>query len=487
MATWAGVVRISQMGARRIGDANVHADRDQLAAIEQHARAHAAKLVILPPELDVSGGLPLEKRPSLMAAIQGVERGEYDAIIVAYLSRLGRSVREQLRAWDRVEAAGGRIIVVQEGIDTSTPTGRLQRTILLGIAEHERELHVERFANLREWATAAGIWQHRQTPLGYSRDAASRKLVPDIDSPRVLRAFNDRAATVPISAIARNLNLTPGGARALLRNRVYLGELHVGQHVNLTAHPAIIDPEVFDAVQHARVTRPAKSSPHPALLASLVRCSGCGHVMSRNGASYACSRQHSDGLCPAPATITARILDEYVERVALVALRELVTDVAVDERRVRDARAAVIVAERELAAYLEAVEAAGLAAETFAAGARKRQEAIDVARGNMRRVIGVRPTVIDGDVIALWPQFDGSERNHLLCGLIEAVVVRKVGRGNVVPVADRARIIRHGAGIFATYGGGGLAMPLVAFFPDADHPSVLGMASGEDALKGRGG
>lgn len=482
--TWAGVVRISHMGSRRAGDENVHADRDQLHAIEQHAHAHNARLVVLPPELDVSGGLPLEQRPSLLAAIQGVERGEYDAIVVAYLSRLGRSVREQLRAWDRVEAAGGKIIVVQEGIDTSTPTGRLQRTIMLGIAEHEREQHAERFENLRGWATTAGIWQRRQTPLGYTRDPGTRKLVANTDAVRVVRAFGDRLAGVPVSMIARDLKMTPSGVRALLRNRVYLGELRVGEHVNPAAHPALVDPELFEAVQHARITRPPKRSAHPALLAGLARCAGCGHVMARTGTAYACARHHSDGTCQAPAAITGRILDEHVTRIALHQLARLRTRMAGDEGRVRQARADVAAAERELAAYLDAVQAAGLAPDTFAAGARKRQAAITEVRNTLAQLVTTRPAIIDGDAVALWPDLDGTERNHLLCGLLEAVVVQKVGRGRVVPVAERVRVLRAGAGIFGAYGGGGRALPLVAVFPDADDEGVLGVPPGEDALEG---
>src|SRR5688572_21172760 len=106
MERWIGLVRVSFMGTRVAGTENVHADRDQLDAIERHAQAHNANVHILPPELNVSGGLPLEKRPGLLAAIEAIERGEYDALIVAYLTRLGRSIREQLKAWDRVEAAG---------------------------------------------------------------------------------------------------------------------------------------------------------------------------------------------------------------------------------------------------------------------------------------------------------------------------------------------------------------------------------------------
>jgi hypothetical protein len=108
--TWAGVVRISHMGSRKAGAENFHADRDQVALIKR-AVPPGDRLKMLPPELNVSGGLPLEQRPSLLAAVEGIEAGRYAGIIVGYLSRLGRNVREQLRTYDRVHAAGGRIIV----------------------------------------------------------------------------------------------------------------------------------------------------------------------------------------------------------------------------------------------------------------------------------------------------------------------------------------------------------------------------------------
>lgn len=110
----------------------------------------------------MSGGAPLSGRPSLQEAVEGVESGAFQGIMVAYLSRLGRNVREQLAVWDRVEAAGARIVVVRENIDTSTPNGRYVRTILLANAERELDEHTERFENLRRWATGAGIWQRRQ-------------------------------------------------------------------------------------------------------------------------------------------------------------------------------------------------------------------------------------------------------------------------------------------------------------------------------------
>lgn len=467
------------MGARKAGNENVHADRDQIDAMTRHAAIHGAELVILPPELDVSGGLTLEKRPSLLAAIEGVERGEYDAVIVAYLSRLGRNVREQLRAWDRVEAAGGSIISVQDGIDTRTPAGRMHRTVMLAVAEMEREQHVERFANLREWATMAGVWQRRQVPTGYAKDPATRKLIPSHDAAKVRQAFIDRIGGKALVSVARDLQMTPSGARGVLRNRVYLGELRVGPHVNPAAHPAIVDEETWLAAQDARITRPARNNPAPALLGGLVRCAGCLHVMSRTAANvtvYVCHANHSAGRCPAPAGITLRLLDEHVEQIALARLRKMWAQGDRTDAPLRKARAALKDAEAELAAFLEGVAAAGLAAAQFVSAARDRRKAVENARRALQRVLAGRlPTTGHKTPEEFWAALSVEKRNHHLGRLIEAVVVeRSGGRGRIRPIEDRVRVIAYGAGMVDTARFRGRARPNVTLpLPEPDGPHIL--------------
>src|SRR4051794_32706658 len=110
-STWAGVVRVSHMGARRSGADDFHSERDQIAAMRQAVEKIGGTLAVLPSELDVSGGLPLEQRPSLRAAVEGVESGLYGGVVVAYQSRLGRDVEQEEAVWRRVEAAGGHILL----------------------------------------------------------------------------------------------------------------------------------------------------------------------------------------------------------------------------------------------------------------------------------------------------------------------------------------------------------------------------------------
>jgi DNA invertase Pin-like site-specific DNA recombinase len=461
---YASVVRVSHMGARRSGDDNVHADRDQAATIERWARERGVEIDALPPELDVSGGLPLERRPSLLKAIEGIEAGVYDGVAVAYLSRFGRNLREQLRAWDRIEAAGGEVVVVQEGIDSSSPSGRLHRNMLLSIAEHEREQHAERFEHLREWATGEGVWQRRQTPRGYRRDEDTRKLVPDEQAHEVRAAFTAFDAGRTISDISREMKVTPSGLRYLLRNRVYLGELSVGKHVNPAAHPALIEDDLFERVgkKLAQRERPARNGHPVALLSGIARCAGCGHVLSRGsgsgGLTYRCAGYHSGAWCPARAGISAARLEDHVEGVVLRELERLSVSGTVGDRAA-EAEAAVVAAEGELRAFLSGVQAAGIDPNDFADALRERKRAVDDAKAALEAEQAASTlTPLHRGGHEVWADLNPAERNTLLRSLLSAVVVVACGRGRRVPMADRAVILRHGADVHLPTRNGGDAL-----------------------------
>lgn len=472
---WAGYVRVSHVGGR--GGDSFRSPDDQRREIEAWARRRGEPLIMLDPELDESGGRA--DRPVLMAAVAGIEAGHYRGLVVAYLSRAGRSVRHMLELWERIERCGGEIHAVAESIDTSTPAGRLTRTMLAAIAEHELDLHRERFAALRASATAAGIWQRRQTPRGYRRDPQTRRLVPDADAGLVRDAFRARATGTPLAVIADRLGMSPSGARQLLANTVYLGELRVGEHVNPAAHPPLVDRDAWMAAQHQRTARPARSTAAPALLAGLTRCCGCGHVMSRRRGEvliYSCARLHSAGRCPDPATITARIIEDHVEEIALAALAATRASASTHDREIRQARSALADAERELGAYLAAVSAADVGAEAFGRGAKARRDRVETARQQVARLLAAAPAqALTGDVIELWDRIEMRQRNHLLRGLIETVLVeRSGGRGRIRPVADRVRVIALGAGLAQPYQGGGSALPIRRIrLPDRDDPVVL--------------
>ena len=97
-------------------DEHFHSPEVQIEAARRWARDRGERLVASPiPEIDVSGRLPLSKRPGLLAAIEMIEAGRADQLLVAYFDRLVRSLKVQLEVIERVEGAGGEIFALDHG------------------------------------------------------------------------------------------------------------------------------------------------------------------------------------------------------------------------------------------------------------------------------------------------------------------------------------------------------------------------------------
>jgi DNA invertase Pin-like site-specific DNA recombinase len=143
-----------------------------------------------------------DNRPELDRLRQRMALGEFEAIVVSKMDRLGRSLGMILRFWDEADAAGARVIVIDQGIDTSTPAGRLQRNMLAALAEFERELILER--------TRAGIATARA--LGKKFGAPRR--IPEAVA-REVRARRDQGESLRM--ISQRMNIKLGGIRSVLR------------------------------------------------------------------------------------------------------------------------------------------------------------------------------------------------------------------------------------------------------------------------------
>jgi DNA invertase Pin-like site-specific DNA recombinase len=83
-------------------------------------------------------------RPAFDALCSEVRAGRIRSVTVTKLDRLGRSARRILEFFEDAEARQVRVVVLDLGLDTSTPLGRFARTMAAGYAELERDLIAER-------------------------------------------------------------------------------------------------------------------------------------------------------------------------------------------------------------------------------------------------------------------------------------------------------------------------------------------------------
>ena len=100
-------------------------------------------------------------RRKVMALAQ---RREVDAVLLAELSRWGRSTTDLLAALRELEARRVSLVALNGmAFNLPTPHGRMMATLLAGIAEFERELTVERIRSGIAAAKARGRKPGRQS------------------------------------------------------------------------------------------------------------------------------------------------------------------------------------------------------------------------------------------------------------------------------------------------------------------------------------
>ena len=85
-----------------------------------------------------------DSRPELNRLMADAKRRKFDAVVVYRFDRFARSTRHLVNALAEFNALGIQFISMHEGIDTSTPNGRLVFGIFASIAEFERDLIRER-------------------------------------------------------------------------------------------------------------------------------------------------------------------------------------------------------------------------------------------------------------------------------------------------------------------------------------------------------
>jgi site-specific DNA recombinase len=235
--------------------------------------------------------------------LQDFFKGNYariDHLIIFKYDRLIRNTMEGLAMIEQLEKKYGiSIISVSEnlGIDPHSPYFFKMRTDLLVYGEYERRVISERVTFGMHTAMEQGRYLH-QAPVGYlnSRDKDDRPLII-VDSelsPMVQKIFQDmhsgfsQVETLE-NAVANGLKLTGKSAISrILKNPLYMGFVHKpaykGQPARIVPgiHQAIVDPELWHAVQHRlkeNLNHGAKVIHNQLPLRGIVQCEA-GHYLT---------------------------------------------------------------------------------------------------------------------------------------------------------------------------------------------------------------
>jgi DNA invertase Pin-like site-specific DNA recombinase len=97
-----------------------------------------------------------DRRPALDRLLINARRRRFDVVVVWRLDRLGRNLRHLITLLEELQALGIAFVSLNEGIDATTPAGKLQMHILGAIAEFERARIAERVKAGLQRARAQG-------------------------------------------------------------------------------------------------------------------------------------------------------------------------------------------------------------------------------------------------------------------------------------------------------------------------------------------
>jgi DNA invertase Pin-like site-specific DNA recombinase len=80
------------------------------------------------------------RRPGILAVLEALHSGEADALVVAKLDRLSRSMLDFASLMDRSQREGWALVALDLGVDTTTPAGEMMANVLAVFANFERRL-----------------------------------------------------------------------------------------------------------------------------------------------------------------------------------------------------------------------------------------------------------------------------------------------------------------------------------------------------------
>jgi site-specific DNA recombinase len=208
-------------------------------------------------------------RPGLQQLLTDVKAGRIDVIVVYKVDRLTRSLADFAKLVELFDAHGVSFVSVTQQFNTTSSMGRLTLNVLLSFAQFEREVTSERIRDKIAASKRKGLWVGGIVPLGYeSRD---RKLiVVEAEAERVRLIFRRYLELGSLNLLLADLRqtdvvtkirplstrrsiggipFTRGPLAYLLRNRFYVGEVVYKGQVCPGEQPAILDRELFEAVQ----------------------------------------------------------------------------------------------------------------------------------------------------------------------------------------------------------------------------------------------
>lgn len=173
---------------------------NQLRELQEVAQRQGWIVTAVFTDEGISGAKGRDKRPGYDALLKGIARKDFEMVAAWSVDRLGRSLPDLVAFLNDAHAKGVDLYLHQQGLDTSTPSGRMLFQMLGVFAEFERAMIRERIlAGLRRTMKKSG-----RKPMPEDRVEAIRRSLLDGLGIRATARLH-KASTTTVTKIAREV------------------------------------------------------------------------------------------------------------------------------------------------------------------------------------------------------------------------------------------------------------------------------------------
>ena len=228
------------------------------------------------------------ERPALQELLNDIKAGKVDTVVVYKVDRLTRALTDFAKIIEIFDSHSVSFVSVTQHFNTTTSMGRLTLNVLLSFAQFEREITGERIRDKIAASKKKGMWMGGVVPLGYecvdhrlivneAEAETVRKIFTQyvkLGSVRKLKKFLDqselrsKARTSTAGRQSGGAMFFRGALYHLLKNRIYIGEIHHKDQCYPGQHQPIVLRELWDQAtallesnNQAHRTGPSLSSP----------------------------------------------------------------------------------------------------------------------------------------------------------------------------------------------------------------------------------
>ena len=458
--------------------------KEQLLAVAKKLNLH----VIMTFE-EVKSGESLYARPQCLAMLEAVSTGNYNAVLVMDVDRLGRgSMAEQGVIFDTFRRFGVKIITPDNIIDPTNDDDAEKFEFESLFARRELKTYKKRMRRGIAKSIDEGSYLSN-APYGYKKTVVNRQPTLEIYEPEayfvrmifdmyVNQGVGTHNIAEHISALgahpARSDKFGRTSVAYIIKNPVYTGKtVWNKQHyvvengvrhaiptpdkkkITDGIHPAIIDEETFEIAQkimkkqwHKKYYDGTVQNP----LAGLVYCGNCGRLMMRHPSGHKTKIPFM--LCQTKGCIPTHPVDE-VEAAVLANIRDqlatldvniknsVAPDVSVYDKSIETAEKELKNISSQITKIHELLEQGVYDIDTFIDRRDSLNERTEAIKKHIISEQERRQAVLNSDlraasekihsVLDVYEACDPAKRNELLRSIIEYVIYNKEKRGTKNP------------------------------------------------------